>query len=235
MKTCSRCFVEKPESDFYKKSAATGALYPYCKECAKAASLAHYQANKEQHHANGKKWRDANLEKAHAKEKILREKNRAVLRENYRRYVMKNPEVVKQRALKYREKNKDVLAEKSKKYDAKRKEWFRAYAARYRLKNPEYQKTYAAVNVAKLNAKSRRRFALKLGATPEWANPFFIEEAYCLAQLRTKITGIPHEVDHIVPLQSKIVCGLHCEYNLQVIPSLSNRSKSNRYWPNMPI
>jgi len=234
MKTCSRCFVEKPESDFYKKSAASGTLYPYCKECAKAASQAHCRANKEQHYANGKKWRDTNLEKARANEQALREKNRDLMRANWRRYAKKHPELIKARAAKYHEKNKETILEKGKKYDAKRKEWFRSYAAAYRARNPEYQKTYAKINVAKLNAKSRRRFALKLGATPEWANSFFIEEAYNLAQLRTKITGIPHEVDHLVPLQSKIVCGLHCEYNLQVIPVSVNRSKSNRYWPDMP-
>lgn len=41
-------------------------------------------------------------------------------------------------------------------------------------------------------------------------------------------------VDHIVPIKSQIVCGLHNEFNLQVIPSRDNRAKSNRYWPHMP-
>ena len=37
------------------------------------------------------------------------------------------------------------------------------------------------------------------------------------------------EVDHVVPLQSKFVCGLHCEANLQVITKSKNASKCNRF------
>ena len=61
-----------------------------------------------------------------------------------------------------------------------------------------------------------------------------IEEFYHLAQLRTKATGIVWHVDHIVPLQSPIVCGLHAETNLQVIPGVMNVGKGNRFWPDMP-
>jgi hypothetical protein len=71
-------------------------------------------------------------------------------------------------------------------------------------------------------------------AMPAWANQFFIDEIYDLAQLRKRHTGIEWHVDHIVPLKSSAVCGLHVEHNLQVIPGAENRSKRNRHWPNMP-
>lgn len=34
--------------------------------------------------------------------------------------------------------------------------------------------------------------------------------------------------------QSKIVSGLRCLVNLQIITDKDNQSKNNRYWPDMP-
>ena len=45
MKTCNRCNVEKPLTEFYKNSKR---VYPYCKACAKQAyAKTHYENNKE--------------------------------------------------------------------------------------------------------------------------------------------------------------------------------------------
>jgi len=36
------------------------------------------------------------------------------------------------------------------------------------------------------------------------------------------------EVDHIIPIRGKNVCGLHCEDNLQLMTKPANCAKNNR-------
>lgn len=49
MKTCRKCGVEKPLSEFHVKSARTGQLVSQCKSCANNRSRKHYQDNRQQH------------------------------------------------------------------------------------------------------------------------------------------------------------------------------------------
>ena len=131
----------------------------------------------------------------------------------------KNPE--KSRAANLR-RNKDLLR-------AAHKKW------RDRNIQAERQrsKLWAKSNPEKAAAIAAKRRAVQRSAHPVWANDFFIGEIYDLAFRRTAITGIPHEVDHIVPLISRRVCGLHVESNLRVIPARDNAVKGNRHWPEM--
>lgn len=64
---------------------------------------------------------------------------------------------------------------------------------------------------------------------PAWANKKEIAALYKLANHLTKTTGIPHHVDHIVPINNPHVCGLHVPANLQVIPASENLSKGNSF------
>lgn len=87
---------------------------------------------------------------------------------------------------------------------------------------------YEANKSRKLETTAAREKRCVL-ATPAWADRELIKELYALAQKLTEQTGVPHEVDHIIPLQGKNVCGLHVETNLQVITRDENRRKSNKY------
>ena len=55
----------------------------------------------------------------------------------------------------------------------------------------------------------------------------FYREAHALSVS----TGVPHEVDHIVPLRSKVVSGLHCVENLQVLTAAANNAKGSSFTP----
>jgi hypothetical protein len=55
-----------------------------------------------------------------------------------------------------------------------------------------------------------------------------IRSFYKKAQELSRNTGIKYSVDHIIPIISKYVCGLHIPINLRVIPLSDNLSKGNR-------
>lgn len=86
-------------------------------------------------------------------------------------------------------------------------------------------------NKSKLGSKCAKKRALKLCATPLWANKKAIEDFYITANMLGMHTGDHYHVDHIIPLKSKFVCGLHCEQNLQVLTRAENLLKGNRFKP----
>jgi len=67
-------------------------------------------------------------------------------------------------------------------------------------------------------------------ATPFWADEAKIAQIYKLAK-EMSVNGVEYQVDHIVPISSKFVCGLHIETNLEIVPADYNYAKRNRYWP----
>lgn len=83
------------------------------------------------------------------------------------------------------------------------------------------------------NEKGARRKRAKQGATPSWADNARILEFYKASRERSEATGTPHHVDHIVPLQSDLVCGLHSHDNMEILPAVDNLRRHNRTWPDM--
>lgn len=86
----------------------------------------------------------------------------------------------------------------------------------------------------RFRANCRNYQQRKRGAIPPWATVDGINLVYLAAAIVSRETGSVWEVDHVVPLRHPLVCGLHCESNLQLLPARENRSKGNRYWPGMP-
>jgi hypothetical protein len=52
---------------------------------------------------------------------------------------------------------------------------------------------------------------------------------YKIAKMEQQRIGKPVHVDHIYPLNSDWVCGLHCEQNMQLLIAADNIAKSNHY------
>lgn len=168
-------------------------------------------------------WRAENKEKTRAKNARLYAANREKVMAQHAAWRAANPERYRQSILAWRTAHPENARAASLKWQRANRE---KMSARYR--------EWRIANRAHNSARGASRRAREKRATPVWANHFFIEEAYDLAQLRTKATGFKWHVDHIVPLISKRVCGLHVENNLQVIPATTNASKGNRHWPDMP-
>ncbi|HJW51463.1 MAG TPA: hypothetical protein VJ501_05580 [Burkholderiaceae bacterium] len=117
------------------------------------------------------------------------------------------------------------------------KEWVRvakplsdAQRAQRRITSTKWQ----IENAGRSNEIAMRRHAAKLKAVPSWADKNAICAVYDGAQRLSRTLGLMFHVDHVVPLQGKSVCGLHCEANLQVLLMNENMSKSNRAWPDKP-
>jgi hypothetical protein len=79
------------------------------------------------------------------------------------------------------------------------------------------------------NGISAKRHAAKLNRTPQWADLMAIKEIYRIARSLTVSTGIKHHVDHVIPLQGKLVSGLHTEANLQILMWRENMIKNNKF------
>jgi len=73
-----------------------------------------------------------------------------------------------------------------------------------------------------------KRRAAEKQAMPSWADKKAIRAVYAEAERLTRETGIPHHVDHCVPLNSPLVSGLHVAANLQVLTAEQNIKKSNK-------
>lgn len=110
----------------------------------------------------------------------------------------------------------------------------RAWINRNKEAMKQIRRAWVLANPEKVKAATRAYQAKKLLATPAWADRDKMLAVYEEATRLTLETGIEHHVDHIVPLKSKLVCGLHCEANLQVLPRTENIRKSNRVWPDCP-
>jgi len=147
-------------------------------------------------------------------------------RQSDKQYYQANSEKVKQTVAKYRQENPEKVIQVKKNWYKLNKEHVYSKNNAYRKSNTdksyEYQKRYQQANRGKRTAWLAKYRATKLQATPSWFEKDLVERVY----IKAKEWGFA--VDHVIPLQGKNVCGLHCWANLQLLDPALNSSKGNK-------
>lgn len=223
-KECGKCDRRLPISDFNKDKQKKDGLCCYCRECVSTRAAKKYIQDRQNILSRNKKWQMDNRDKKNAIAREYRLKNHDSALAYQAEWRKKNRGKANAYAAKWRERvGNERILESARHYREANREKTRESALKWQKKN-----------TGKVNALNAARYAAKLRSTPGWANPQEVAEFYIDAARISMETGVLYEVDHIVPLRSKIVCGLHCEANLRVILAFDNRSKGNRRWPDMP-
>jgi len=253
-KTCTKCKKKKALDKFYYRKDIKK-YRGHCKECVQKWRRNWVKKNYEHHKAYHKKYRIENREvrikKARenyyendgaTKRREWRNKNLKKERETARVYRLKNPEKMKLKQkkawLKIKNnkelylKNKERLAKyrKTNKYIKRFKKYQRDYFEKNREFINEKNREYYRNNKAQTYLRSYKRRRNLEQQTPKWSDYNKILNIYKKAEeLRNK--GKKVNVDHIIPLKNKFVCGLNVPNNLKIIDDKLNFRKSNKFIP----
>jgi hypothetical protein len=155
------------------------------------------------------------------------------MRDLIKRWAEKNPERIRVAVRAYKERNREVLNQKQRESREKNSEHYCALKRKYylgmmadpgrRAKRNEAKRKWRALNGYSRKENAARR-AARIQATPSWGQEG-IEDVYKEAEYQQM------HVDHIVPLRSDVVCGLHVVGNLQLLTPEENMRKGNKFDP----
>ena len=150
------------------------------------------------------------------KSKQYRSTHATSVQANQTKWCANNPDYMKN----YYQDHRETILEKNHTTYIQNSADYKARAKLWRSENLDY---YA-------HRESLRRAAFNQ-AIPKWCEIEEIRKIFKKREELTEQTGIEHHVDHIIPLQSDKVCGLHCIANLQLLPASENSAKSNSFEP----
>ena len=151
-------------------------------------------------------------------------------------WVKRNYELARKKDREYKDANKEKLRASAREYSRKyRKEHPERVRETKRKRHKEveaYSKAYRQRDYAKVRSSetASKRRALEMRTSKFEINNYGnILKLFKLSNKKTKETGRDYHVDHIVPLQGRLVSGFHVAGNLRVILADTNLSKHNHY------
>ena len=146
-----------------------------------------------------------------------RSKCKVCVNETNKLWASKNRAKRRSKGREYYEENRDRLADKR--------------MANRDTKNAKMREYYEQ-NKGAFILRNKLRKSL-INGMPTWVSedPYKsgIQAKYREARDTTEHTGVKYVVDHIVPLNHPLICGLHVPWNLQVITSAENDAKGNKW------
>lgn len=225
MKLCLSCNTKKEFTEFHKSKSRKDGFEVYCKVCRKEKSHNRYVNNKDKILAKSTEWRVKNLEKDSANKKKYRDSHKKEHREAMAGWRKDNKEHHLKVQQHYRDKNKEKL---------------RNYHRDWRLANPEKealkQKKWVSKNLDKCSARTARRNAQKLKATPPWLSKEALKDMEFFYRIRSEMKNPSDwEVDHYFPLNGESAKGLHVPWNMRLITASENHKKQNKIPEVLPL
>ena len=148
MKTCSKCKVEKDESEFSKNKSSADSLNSRCRSCAKD-------------------YREKNKDKLSAYYKDYHAKNRDRILTRQKEYYEENKEELSVQRKEHYEENKDKILIRHRNYRGENKDKLLAYHKEYYKRNRDrlsvQHKRYGKENRLNRNARRQHRYKIDLG------------------------------------------------------------------------
>lgn len=207
-KICSSCNEFLSLENYSKRKGTPDGLNGRCKQCIKV-----YMAKQHLRRRN----RPENIEKRKLRqEQVLTRKQNRVSDFNKKEYMKQ-----------YRSLNREHLVEVSRKrYDTLKDDPL------FKLNEKLRKAEFYSLNKDKYRAQEAKRNFMENASKLKCLKSGDLEDIrvyYFVSKELSKLHEIGYNVDHIVPLNNKLVCGLHVPWNLRVLTEKENKSKGNKF------
>ena len=240
-KVCTKCKIEKTVDLFVKSSRNLSGFAARCKLCVKTSSKQYRDDNIDKVKETERRSQLKHRDKINARRREADRKRRAEYLASlptpepitelcclkceetkplseFKKSSRAKLGVTRTCKLCHNKSNREYVAENKEKVYARIQEW----KSKNKARTSETNRAWNVANRKLKAAYEAQRRAVKLQATPSWADLDAIKAFY---------ENCPegYEVDHIHPLQGRNICGLHTLENLQYLTIGENRSKSNKF------
>lgn len=213
-KICPDCSIELPIESFAMRGSRRSQCCDQCRG-ARDEKIQNNDARRKREYylQNKARWAELGALRRVSKAEEIAEKKREY-------YQKTREEAIARSRARYAEKRNEVLA-KQRQYNQKNSEHIKARSKAYIAARPDL--------LARMHAIRIRAEQQAIAGWDSELTELVAGEAARLCRLRSQLLGGDWHIDHQIPLQGRLVSGLHVWNNLAVVPASFNRSKKNKF------